>query len=143
VTQPGALTSQPAFMALKNRVDMLERRASQALSTAAIAAASAAASGTTTSAKRFRIGVFTVPLTVLGAQVSGSVKWSTPITNQLGQLVDAYNVDAACSAMPNTALVPTLSAQTSAGVTVSFTAPVLLAAGTIVVVLGIAPAAPS
>jgi len=138
MTYPGSLSVNPAFTALRNRVDMLERRAAAAVQTANQASAVAAA-GVTTSAKRFRIGIFTVPLTVLGAQVQGTVKWSTPITNARGQLVDDYNVDAACSAM-GTSLIPTISAQTSAGVTVSFTAPVLLAAGTVVVVLGIAPA---
>lgn len=138
MTYPGSLSNSPAFMALRNRVDMLERRASTALRTATQAGAAAAA-GSATNAKRFRIGIFTVPLTLLGAQVSGTVKWSTPITNAAGTPVDVYNVDAACSAM-GTPLVPSFSAQTSAGVTVTFTAPLLLAAGTIVVVLGIAPA---
>lgn len=142
MTYPGSITNNPAFQALKNRVEMLERRASVALSTAN-AANSAATAGVTTSAKRFRIGVVSIPLTLLGAQVQASVKWSTPITDNRGQLVDTYNVDASCTAFPNTPLVPTVTSQTSAGVTVTFTAPVLLAAGTILVVLGIAPAATS
>ena len=141
MTYPGSLGANPAFLALRNRVDMLERRAADALR-AANAAGAVASAGVTTSAKRFRIGIFTVPLTLLGAPVQGTVKWSTPITNAAGVPVDNYNVDAACSAM-GTSLVPTISAQSSAGVTVSFTAPILLAAGTVVIVLGIAPAATS
>lgn len=142
MTYPGSLPQNQAFIALRNRVEMLERRISTALTTANQASSTATAS-VVTSAKRFRIGVVSVPLTLLGGQVSASVKWSTPITNARGQLVDDYNVDASCAAFSGISLVPTLSNQTSAGVTVTFTAPVLLAAGTIVVVLGIAPAATS
>ena len=143
MTYPGSITSSPAFLALRNRVEMLERRAGAALSAATIASAAASAAGTTSSAKRFRIGVVAIPLTLLGGTVVAAVKWSTPITDNRGVPVDSYNVDASCSAMPTTALIPTISGQSSTGVTVTFTAPVLLAANTIVVVLGIAPAATS
>ena len=138
MTQPGALTSNAAFVALRNRVEMLERRATSALTTAKRADASAAV-GAATNFKRFRIGVFTMPLTHIGEQVVGVVKWSSPITNAAGQPVDAYNVDAACSAI-SASLTPTFSEQTSTGVTVTFTSPVLMTPGSIVVVLGIAPA---
>lgn len=142
MTYPGSLSSNSAFIALRNRVEMLERRAAAALSLAA-AANTVAVAGATTSAKRFRIGVVSIPLTLLGGTVVASVKWSTPITDNRGVPVDSYNIDASCSAMPTTALVPTISGQSSVGVTVTFTAPVLLAANTIVVILGIASAATS
>lgn len=117
--------------AIRAQAAAADARAAEALATAQ--------SGAATAAKRFRIGVATIGLTLLGAQVSVAITWSTPMTDSTGALVDSYNVDAACSAMPGLALVPTLTNQTSAGVTVTFTAPVVLAAGTVIVVLGVAP----
>lgn len=84
------------------------------------------------SAKRFRIAVFVTPLTLLGSPVVGAVKWSSPMP------ADSYKVDAGCS-IQGTSLAYTISNQTAAGCTVTFAAPVLLAAGTIVVVLAVSP----
>ncbi len=87
----------------------------------------------TQQAKRFRVGVFVTPLTILGGQVTGSVVWSTPMPTA------EYNVDAACSAM-STMPSYTITNQTQNGCTVTFTAPLLLAAGTVVMVLAVSPA---
>jgi hypothetical protein len=85
------------------------------------------------SAKRFRVAVFTTPLTVLGSPVTKAVKWSSPMPSS------TYKVDAGCS-IDNTALSYTITNQTAEGCTVTFNAPVLLAAGTVVIVLAISPA---
>jgi hypothetical protein len=126
VTYPGALASNPDFIALRNEVRMLRSRVDTSVS--------ASTRTMTSSPKRFRIGIFTVPLTVAGAVASGTVKWSTPMPTK------TYAVDAACSAFPNQPLVPAISQQAEDGCTVSFTTPVLLAAGTIVVVLAVSSA---
>lgn len=84
--------------------------------------------------KRFRIAVFVTPLTVLGSPVAQTVKWSTPMPSA------AYNVDAACSGMPSSNWTYVVSNQTAEGCTITFTAPVLLAAGTVVMVLAVSPA---
>jgi hypothetical protein len=89
------------------------------------------------SAKRFRIGSFQTPLVSLGGQVSGSVKWSSPMPS------DSYKIDATCPAMGNTVWSYTITNQTAAGCTVNFTAPVLLSLGTIVIVLAVSPATTS
>lgn len=128
-------SNEDALRSLKARIDALDKVATRAMSTAT--------NSTVTSAKRFRIAIVSIPLTLLGSSVSASVKWSTPITDQTGTLVDQYNVDASCSAMPTTPLNFTITNQTSEGVTVTFQAPVLLAANTMIVVLGIAPLAPA
>lgn len=87
----------------------------------------------TEQAKRFRVGIFVTPLTILGGQVQGSVVWSTPMPSE------SYKVDAACSAM-STMPSYTITNQTQTGCTVTFTAPLLLAAGTVVIVLAVSPA---
>jgi len=97
------------------------------------ATANAANAMSLDSAKRFRIAVFVTPLTILGAQVTGSVKWSSPMPSA------TYKVDAGMS-IQGTALTYSITNQTADGCTVTFTAPILLAAGTIVVVLAISPA---
>ena len=84
--------------------------------------------------KRFRIAVFVTPLTVLGGPVAQAVKWSTPMPSA------TYSVDAACSGMPSSNWTYVISNQTAEGCTVTFSAPVLLAAGTVVMVLAVAPA---
>jgi hypothetical protein len=119
---------------LKARIDALDRATQRAQAVAN--------AGIQTSAKRFRIGIFSVPLTLLGAQVTGSVTWSSPITNAAGNETDRYSVDASCSAFQGMAVNPVFSNQTSTGVTVSFVAPITLAVGTMVVVLAVAPAPP-
>lgn len=86
------------------------------------------------SAKRYRCAVFVTPLTILGSPISQAVKWSSPMPS------DSYSVDASCSAIPGTSLTYTITNQTAAGCTVTFNAPVLLAAGTIVMVIAVAPA---
>lgn len=125
--------SDDSIRALKARIDALDKVATNAMSVAQ--------RGTTTSAKRFRVGVVTIPLTLLGATVTATVKWSSPMTDQFGNVVDSYNVDASCSAIPTTPMAFSVSNQTSDGVTVTFQAPQLLAAGTVVMILGISPAA--
>lgn len=83
------------------------------------------------SAKRFRIGSFQT--IALLSNVTGTVKWSTPMPSA------SYNVDATCPAL---ATMPgyTVTNQTAEGCTVTFTSPSLLAVGTVVVVLGVSPA---
>lgn len=116
------------FVALERRVNRLERK----LGLVGGVPGGTVAVGTV--AKRFRIAVFVTPLVVLGGQVSAAIKWSTPMPS------DVYNVDAACSAMNTSGMVPTVTNQTKDGCTVSFVAPFVLAAGTVVVVLGVSPA---
>lgn len=87
------------------------------------------------SSKRFRIAVFVTPLSIFGSQISQTVRWSSPM------LTAEYKVDASCSAMPNQGWTYKITNQTAEGCTVTFSAPVLLAAGTIVVVLAVSPAA--
>lgn len=86
------------------------------------------------SAKRFRIGVASVPLTLLGSPITVTYKWSEPLPT------DSYRVDASCSAMPGTQWPYTITNQTAAGCTVTFSAPILIAAGSIVVVIAVSPA---
>lgn len=136
---PVGVYSEAQWLALENRVAALEDQARRALSMAG-AAGRAAAGAVNTSAKRYRIGIFTTALVSIGGTVSGNVKWSTPITDAAGNEVDVYNVDAACSAMPNTRWAFTTSNMSKDGVSISFTAPVLLSLGSIVVVLAVAPA---
>ncbi len=81
--------------------------------------------------KRFRVAAFQT--TALLTNVSGTVSWSTPLPS------DSYKVDAACPAlatMPNY----TITNQTATGCTITFTSPVLLAVGTTVIVIAVAPA---
>ena len=82
--------------------------------------------------KRFRIAGFIT--TSLLTNVSGTVTWSSPMPS------DTYAVDATCPAL---ASMPsyTISNRTASGCTVTFTAPVTLAIGTLVVVVGVSPAA--
>lgn len=83
------------------------------------------------SAKRFRIGAFQT--IALLSNVTGTVKWSTPMPSA------DYKVDAACPALANMPAY-TVTNQTAEGCTVTFTSPSLLAVGTIVIVLGVSPA---
>ena len=118
------------YQELDRRMRVLEQR----MGTVATTTTAAAGTATAAANKRFRVGIFTTPLVQLGGQVSGTVTWSAPMPTA------AYNVDAACSAMPATRWPFTTSAQTVDGVTITFTSPILLPLGTTVVVLAVSPA---
>lgn len=83
-------------------------------------------------AKRFRIATKTLGLTLAGVTVTFDVVWSSPMPTAV------YNVDVACSALLGMPTV-TISAQTTAGCTVSFVTP-LIATNAVVIVLGVSAA---
>lgn len=119
--------SEAELRRMRDRLAFFKRRLARVNKTATSASSMLAA-------KRFRVAVFATPLTLLGSPVSQTVRWSTPMPS------DVYNVDAACSGVPAQAWSYTVSEQDANGCKVTFSAPVLLAAGTIVVVLAVAPA---
>ena len=113
------LTTDPAWLALVNRVSLLEGRLS--------------AQAFTMSAKRFRLGSFALVAAVgAGSSASGSVTWTSPMTT------DDYKVDVTVSALAGAPVGNiSVSAQTVNGCTVTFTVPSLVALGATVVVLAI------
>lgn len=127
MTSPGRLGNNPEFMALRNQVNMILKRLG-------LQQVQVNVQGTQV-AKRFRLAAFqTSSLISLGGTVTGTVVWSTPMPSEV------YNVDVAVALNNMTSPIATISNQTAAGCTVSFTAPVAIALGVTVVVLGVAPA---
>lgn len=122
----GNLLDNPEFRRLQLSMQRLE---AQLL--AEKARANALAISTNAADKRFRIGVRTVTLSILGSTNVDFV-WSSPLPSA------TYKVDVDCSALVGMPAV-TITNQTATGCRVSFAAG-LLSASVTVVALAIAPA---
>jgi hypothetical protein len=124
--QPGRATpfdNTVRYRALEQRVAVLERKLGVTARTAATG---------TLAAKRFRIAVKVLGVSLAGIPVQIELKWSAPMPT------DVYNVDVACSGLTG---MPTVAVtnQTKEGCTVTFTPSVVVTSST-VMALGISPA---
>jgi hypothetical protein len=87
----------------------------------------------TLAAKRFRIAVKVLGLSLAGVPVVFDVQWSSPMPTAV------YNVDVACSALLGMPTV-VVTNQTKSGCTITFT-PSAVVTNATVIALGISPAA--
>jgi predicted TIM-barrel enzyme len=126
----GSFSSNPEWRAMVTRVELLERRL-RAMGVATTAYQNSNNQAAATAAKRFRIAVKNVGLSLVGT-VTVDITWSSPLPSAV------YNVDVACSALLGMPTV-TVTNQTAAGCTISFV-PGLLATNATLVALAVAPA---
>lgn len=122
----GNFQDNPLWRALVARVGQIEKRlgiTTNAVNTNAVMTAN--------TAKRFRIAVRSVTLSLL-TPVDVTVQWSTPMPSAV------YNMDVSCTAMLGMPTVTVVS-QDATGATIRFT-PTLAVAGATVVVLAVSPA---
>lgn len=122
----GNLQGNPMWRTLVQRVGQIERRLG-ITNTATIVNTQMTAN----TAKRFRISIRTVTLSLL-TPVDVTVQWSTPMPSA------TYNMDVSCTAMLGMPTVTVVS-QDANGATIRFT-PTLAAVGATVMVLAVAPA---
>ena len=113
------LPIDPDFIALQAQVARINKRLGITVNSGA------------TAAKRFRIAVKVLGLSLANIPVQFDVVWSTPL------LTDSYNVDVACSALLGMPTV-TVSNQTKDGCTITFT-PTLVVTNATVIALAVAP----
>lgn len=113
------LPVDPDFIALRAQVERINRRLGITVNAGA------------TAAKRFRIAVKVLGLSLANVAAQFDVQWSSPLATS------TYNVDVACSALLGMPTV-TVTNQTTTGCTITFT-PTLVVTNATVVALAVSP----